>query len=81
VTTEGDERLRRCFAAVFPTLPPDEIPTASIDTVAEWDSLAAVTLAALVEEEFDVEIPDEALSELTSFAAVGDFLRSVHRLP
>lgn len=73
--TETAETLMRCFAAVFPDLPADRIETASVDTVEEWDSIAAVTLAAVVEEEFGVTIDDTDLPDLTSFSAIHEHLR------
>jgi acyl carrier protein len=68
------ERLVRCFAAVFPNLTPDQIPNASLENVAEWDSLASVTLVALLEQEFGAAIDIFDLPELTSFAKVQNYL-------
>jgi acyl carrier protein len=48
----------------------DSIPKASLDTVPEWDSLAAVTLVAVIEEEFGVVLPAEDLDQLTSFELI-----------
>lgn len=66
-----EHRLKRCFAAVFPTLTEDQIPGASLDTVPEWDSVAHLTLVQTIEEEFHAGISDEdeEVIELTSFAA------------
>jgi acyl carrier protein len=72
---ELDDRLTRCFASVFPSLPPDQIPTASVESVAAWDSLAAVTLIAVLEQEFDTQIDLMELPELTSYQAVHDYLQ------
>jgi acyl carrier protein len=73
--TDADDRLRGCFAAAFPGLPPDEFASAGIDTVAEWDSLHAVVLVALIEEAFDIRIPARDYVRLRSYAAVSDYLR------
>jgi acyl carrier protein len=78
---DGTAVLQRCFAAVFPELPPDEISSASVDTVPEWDSLASLTLVAVLEEEFGVEISELDLPDLTSFAAVREYLQRKERLP
>jgi acyl carrier protein len=78
---DGAAALDRCFAAVFPGLADDEIPGASVDNVPEWDSLASITLIALLEEEFSFEIPDIDLPELRSYADVRDCLRREKRLP
>ena len=72
---DGESTLRRCFAAVFPGLPDDQIEDASVETVAEWDSLAAVTLLALLEEEFGIQISELDLPDLRSYGAVRDYLR------
>jgi acyl carrier protein len=73
----GDETssLTRCFAAVFPELSVDQIVTASVETVPEWNSLASVTLIAVIEEQFGLQIPELDIPELGSFAAVRDYLR------
>ena len=43
--------------------------------MAEWDSLAAITLVAVIQEEFSVEIDVSVLYELDSFAAFQTYLR------
>jgi acyl carrier protein len=73
--TDGDDKLRGCFAAAFPGLPPDQFPSAGTDTVAEWDSLHAVVLVALIEEAFDIRIPARDYARLRSYAAISDYLR------
>jgi acyl carrier protein len=45
-------------------------------SVAQWDSLATVNLIALVEEEFQVQIPDADLENFVSFELILDYLRS-----
>jgi acyl carrier protein len=71
---ELDERLTRCFASVFPTLSPLEIRSASVESVPGWDSLAAVTLVAVLEQEFDTQIDLMELPDLTSYQAVRNYL-------
>jgi len=68
------DRLMRCFQAVFGTLPAEEISRASVDTVEGWDSVATVTLAAVVEEEFGIQLEPSELEQLTSF---GRFLAAL----
>jgi acyl carrier protein len=72
--SEIDDRLLRCFASVFPTLTPDQLRTASVETVPSWDSLAAVTLIAVLEQEFDLQIDLMDLAELTSYDAVRGYM-------
>ena len=75
--TTADEKLRGCFTAAFPELPADRIPAAAVDTVADWDSLRAVVLVALIEEAFDVRIPARDYPRMRSYGAVREYLRDV----
>ena len=74
-------RLAKCFAAVFPDLDAHEIPGASPTTIAGWDSLASVTLMTVLEEEFNVEIPPDAMEHLLSFQRVLDYLNTGRAVP
>jgi acyl carrier protein len=69
------ERLVNCFSVVFPTLSREEIPHAEDTSVASWDSLAAVTLVAVIEDEFGVSIAPEEYEKITSFASTREFLQ------
>jgi acyl carrier protein len=73
--TETHDRLRGCFTAAFPELAPEQIPCAGVNTVAEWDSLRAVVLVALIEEAFEIRIPARDYAQLRSYAAVSAYLR------
>lgn len=68
------QKLTNCFRVVFPTLPETSIPSASVATVAAWDSIAAITLLHVIEEEFQIEVDLERLAELNSFEALAAFL-------
>lgn len=70
-----ESRLIKCFSSVFPALTPEEIQVANAQSLAAWDSLAAVTLAAVVQQEFNVQIDLLDLPELDSFAAFQTYLR------
>jgi acyl carrier protein len=71
---DRDDRLVRCFLCVFPTLTPDQIRAARVESLDAWDSLATVTLVALIGEEFGVPIDLSDLPELCSFEAFQNFL-------
>jgi len=64
------ERLENCFIGVFPNLEPDEIESASVMSMKEWDSIATVTLLAVIEEEFGFKVPVEKLKQLDSFTSL-----------
>jgi acyl carrier protein len=72
--SEQENRLIRCFASVFPGLTPEEIRATGAESSGVWDSLSAVTLAAVVQEEFNVEIDPEVLPQLDSFEAFQTYL-------
>jgi acyl carrier protein len=71
------QRLARCFAAVFPNLNGDQIVVATAATVTAWDSVASVTLFAMIEEEFELEIDVEDLGELLGFDKILAYLMAV----
>ncbi|MGH7023399.1 MAG: hypothetical protein ACREEB_07380 [Caulobacteraceae bacterium] len=64
-----DLRLTRCFSSVFPGLSNGELRSASPDTVAAWDSLSSLTLIAVVQEEFGVEIDPLDWPDLANYDA------------
>jgi acyl carrier protein len=72
--SHADEILRRCFQAAFPSIPADELPQASAETVEEWDSLQAVILLALLEEAFEIRIPSRDYPALRSYESVRDYV-------
>jgi serine O-acetyltransferase len=73
---ELESRLVHCFAAAFGNLSPEEIPRAAVSSLAEWDSLASMTLVALIEEEFRLRIDVSDIARLTSFLNIVDYLLS-----
>lgn len=68
------ERLQKCFSAVFPNLSAEEISVASPASVGSWDSVAAITLVNVLEEEFGISIDPEDFEELVSFDLILDYL-------
>ncbi len=67
-------RLVSCFQTVFPGLPESEIQNASQASVTAWDSVAAITLANVIEEEFGMQVDFDRLGELDSFQRVQEYL-------
>ena len=76
--SEQENRLVRCFALVFAGLTTEEILATSTQSKGIWDSLSAVTLAAVVQEEFGIDIDTETLPQLNSFEAFRDYLRRLN---
>ncbi|HEX3685200.1 MAG TPA: acyl carrier protein [Bryobacteraceae bacterium] len=72
---EAYEQLLRCFSTVFPSLSRQEILNANSESVPGWDSLAMVTLLAVIEEEFAIQFPPSEIESLTSFDAFWNCLQ------
>jgi acyl carrier protein len=72
--SDPNDRLIKCFMSVFPVLTAQEIRETSAESSGVWDSLSGVTLAAVVQEEFSVEIDPARIPELDSFEAYRHYL-------
>ncbi len=68
-------RLVSCFRTVFPSLPESEVRNASQASVEAWDSVAAITLVNVIEDEFGIQMDFDRLAELDSFSRVDEYLR------
>ena len=73
-----ESRLVNCFSSVFPDLSEEQIRNASVESVPEWNSLAAVTLVAVLQEEFSLQVNLADLPRLVSFAAVKTYVGNNH---
>jgi len=71
--------VANCFSNVFPDLAAGDIPRASQASLAQWDSVAHVTLLAAIAEEFQVDLDEEAFESLTSYSLIVDFVESKRR--
>jgi len=69
-----ETRLVGCFQAVFPDLSEADIRVASQEKLQQWDSVAAITLVNVIEEEFSTEIDYDRLPELDTFSKVLEYL-------
>ncbi|HWH57905.1 MAG TPA: acyl carrier protein [Terriglobales bacterium] len=65
-----EPRLTACFAAVLPELNPAQIAGATAASVPNWDSVATVTLLAVIEEEFGVSLAEENPACFESYASI-----------
>lgn len=68
--SELDAKLEAIFRAAFPALDGASVRSATRDSVEAWDSIAAVTLASLVEEEYGPLFDIEEAAEWTSYEQV-----------
>ena len=76
---EMETRLTACFSAVLPELTVEEIDCASATSVASWDSVATVTLIAVVEDEFGISIEIQDPAQFDSFQGILNYLRKGDR--
>ena len=67
-------KLIECFQIVFPDLSEQKIPNASQHTVPDWDSVAAITLVNVIEEQFAIEMDLDDIADLDSFEKVRKYL-------
>jgi len=67
-------QLEECFSVVFADLIPSEIPSATMETVETWDSLATLTLVGVVEQMFGVTVEIDDVPELVSFEKIAVWL-------
>ena len=65
---EINARLIDCFKIVFPDTPEERIPEVSTENTAAWDSIAAITLMNVIEEEFHIPMDFEEIADMNSFA-------------
>jgi acyl carrier protein len=73
---ETRRRLIGCFTAIFDGLSDKEACSASVGSLAAWDSIAVVTLVSLVEEEFRIQIAPGSIAQLTSFDAFYQYIEA-----
>jgi len=71
---EIELRLIRCISSSFPELTEPEIRAWDASRVMDIDSLAAVTLVALLDEEFGVELDLNDLLTLGTFSSIEAYL-------
>jgi acyl carrier protein len=69
-----EDRLVGIFETTFPDLDPSAVRSATQESTANWDSVAAITLMNLIEEEFAIEMDFGDLGDLTSFEKIRDYI-------
>jgi acyl carrier protein len=73
---EMEQRLLNCFQTVFAGIDAAAARVATPATVAGWDSVASIKLLNVIEEEFQIEIDLDQISELDSFPRILEYLRN-----
>ena len=74
--SDRQQRLIRCFLGVFPEVSESEVSSPSVSNLAAWDSVATVTLAAAMEEEFGIQLEPEEIEKMNSFPSCLNLLNN-----
>ena len=70
----NDDRLIRCFASIFPTATREDITTVHLEAMPGWDSLRGVTLLAVLDEEFGVQMDLQELLDFGTYLVIKERL-------
>ena len=73
----NEQAVREIIALVSAELdiPPDRLDAgSSIDTTPEWDSVGHLNICLAIQDRFGVELDMDAISELTSIAALANLV-------
>jgi acyl carrier protein len=63
----SEQKLLHCFQTIFTGESDEKLKSATPDNLTKWDSTNHFILLQLVEEEFDLRIPEDEGGELLSF--------------
>jgi acyl carrier protein len=66
----SEEKLKSVVASMLDIDPASVGPNTSTDTVAQWDSLRHMNLVIALEEAFNISVPDEDVTALTSYPII-----------
>lgn len=66
----NEEALKQVMATMLNVDAASIGPEASMDTIANWDSLRHMNLVLALEDEFKVQIPDEDAGNITSYQLI-----------
>lgn len=69
------EKLKKAFVEGL-ELPIEEVENATMESVEKWDSIGQMSLIAIIEDEFGIELEQEEVMRFTSFAAGVDILKN-----
>jgi acyl carrier protein len=69
-----EQRLLACFESVFLGEPAARLATATPDSLSRWDSTNHFLLIQVIEEEFQIRIPERDSGDLLSFQAWAGYL-------
>lgn len=69
------EKLKNAFVEGL-EIPVEEVENATMDGVEKWDSIGQMSLIAIIEDEFGIELEQEEVMRITSFAEGVEILKN-----
>lgn len=69
------EKLKEAFVEGL-EIPAEGVENATMQSVEKWDSIGQMSLVALIEDEFEIEMEPDEVMRFTSFAAGVDILKN-----
>ena len=69
------EKLKNAFVEGL-EIPVEEVENATMDGVEKWDSIGQMSLIAIIEDEFGIELEQEEVMRFTSFAVGVEILKN-----
>lgn len=68
------EKLKNAFVEGL-EIPMEEVENATMESVDKWDSIGQMSLIAIIEEAFGIELEPDEIMQFTSFEAGVDILK------
>jgi len=69
------EKLKDAFVEGL-EIPMEEVETATMDSVDKWDSIGQMSLVAIIEDAFEIELEPDEVMQFTSFEAGKEILKN-----
>ena len=69
------EKLKNAFVEGL-EIPVEEVETATMESVDKWDSIGQMSLVAMIEDEFGIELDPDEVMQFTSFEAGKNILKN-----
>ena len=68
------EKLKSAFVEGL-EIPVEEVENATMESVDKWDSIGQMSLVAMIEDEFGIELEPDEVMQFTSFEASKNILK------
>lgn len=68
------EKLKNAFVEGL-EIPVEEVETATMESVDKWDSIGQMSLVAMIEDEFGIELEPDEVMQFTSFETGKNILK------